>query len=402
MKEKPSSRAILRPGDSDWELWKTAAKGGALEKLQNPGQRPPRLVVASPTHSMLALPLWVSPNGNPTEIAELEFASRHLYRRGQTVGVVEIERNADRALILCVLGSDDPALEEPLRHAETFEIPARLANPGENDVMLWKENGTVCFAFYRNRQCVYFSSSEEPRISAPFCQALARCAQRLQAEEILTRLPSRILFVGAFDEEESQILMARTGWQIEKTAELPPALPAKLSDIAPPLAVDRRVRLRKTKRFGQITGILLAVYAVVLAVVLGILFSDRARVQSAERQAEALRLPANEARATVERWRTIQAAVDPKLFALDLLAGVAATLPGETIRLTRVNIEDGRLIVAGEASEVAQTYEMLEKLRVSPALVDFEWTARPPDIASQNIVRFEFEGRRPDATTDTN
>ncbi len=401
MKEKTSSRAILRPGNSEWELWKTSAKGGVLEKLPNAGQRPPRLVVASPTQSMLALPLWVSPNGNPTEIAELEFASRHLYRKGQTVGVVEIERNTDRALILCVLGSDDPALEEPLRHAETFEIPARLASPGENDVMLWKENGTVCFAFYRNKQCVYFSSSEEPRITGAFSQALARCAQRLQAEEILTRLPSRILFVGDFDEEEALALMAKTGWQIEKTGELPPALPATLSDIAPPLAVDRRVRLRKAKRFGQIVGILLAVYAVVLVVVLGLLFSDRSRVQSAERQAAALSQPAEEARTAVERWRTIQAAVDPKLFALDLLAGVAATLPGETVRLTRLNIEDGRLLVAGEAAEVAQTYEMLEKLKASPALVEFDWTARPPDIASQNTVRFEFEGRRPDATADT-
>ncbi|MEX1118274.1 MAG: hypothetical protein WEB60_05710 [Terrimicrobiaceae bacterium] len=402
MKDKASSRAILRPGDSDWELWKTSAKGGVLEKNPQSNQRPPRLVVASPTHSMLALPLWVSPNGNPTEIAELEFASRHLHRRGQTVGVVEIERNTDRALILCVLGSDDPALEEPLRHAETFEIPARLANPGENDVLLWKENGTVCFAFYRNRECVYFSSSEEPRISAPFCQALARCAQRLQAEDILQCLPSKVLVVGAFGEDESQTLVAKTGWHVEKAGELPPALPAKLSDIAPPLAVERRVRLRKAKRFGQITGLLVAIYAVILLVVLGILFSDRAGVQSAERQAEALHRPSEEARATVERWRTIQAAVDPKLFALDLLAGVAATLPGETVRLTRVNIEDGRLVVAGEASDVAQTYDMLEKLRASPALADFEWTARPPDIASQNTVRFEFEGRRLDAATDTN
>ena len=402
MKEKSSSRAILRPGDADWELWKSPSKGGAPEKLPDAGQRPPRLVVASPTKSMLALPLWVSPNGNPTEIAELEFASRHLYRKGQSVGAVEIERNADRALVLCVLGSDDPALEEPLRHAETFEIPARLANPGENDVLLWKENGTVCFAFYRDRQCVYFSSSEEPRISPPFSQAIARCAQRLQAEEILTRLPSRVLVVGDFDEAESRILQTKTGWRIEKAGELPPALPAKLSDIAPPLAVERRVRLSKAKRFGQITGILMAVYAVVLVVVLGLLFADRAKLQSAESEAATLRQPAEEARATVERWRTIQAAVDPRLFALDLLAGVAAALPGETVRLTRVNIEGGRLIVAGEAADVAQTYEMLEKLKVSPALADFEWTARPPDIASQNTVRFEFEGRRPDATADTN
>jgi hypothetical protein len=399
MKENSRSPGILRPGAQGWELWKA---GATPERLPENAPRPQKLVVAPPTHSLLALPLWVSPHGAPEEIVELEFSSRHLFRRGQALSVIELERSSDRVLVLGVLGSDDPALQEPIKQAQTFEIPARLLPADLADVVFWKEDGRICYAFYRNGQCAYFSTTGEEVLSRELSDAVHRTALRLQAEEILATIPARAMLAGPFQEAEQEILKSRTGWSVEMQEELPPRLPTVPSDVAPPEARLRRDRQRQLKRTGRVAAIVLSVYAGILLIVGINFFAGQTRLNAARREAQALAQPAEEAKDAVERWRLIRPAIDSKLFALDLLAGVAAALPAETVRLTSFTLEGGQLIVAGEAAEVSQTYEMLERLKNSPALSEFEWTAGNPDIASKNNVRFQFQGRSADATTDPN
>lgn len=399
MKEPSRAPGILRPGASGWELWRA---GPPAEKLDTSLPYPQKLIVAPPTHSLLALPLWISPNGEPEEIVELELASRHLFRKGQALSVIELERNQDRVLVLGILGSDDPTLEEPIKQAYSFEIPACLFHVENADVVLWKEDAKICYAYYRNGHCAYFSTSGEETLSGALADVIVRGAQRLQAEEILPNLPSRALVSGDFTPSEANILSHHTGWHVELTQDLPPKLPAIASDAAPPAARLRRVRQKQLKKTGQFAGIAAAIYALVLLAVGILLFVGYSRLTKAKSEVEALRLSAGEARAAVERWRAIRPAVDPKLYALDLLAAVAAALPAETVRVTSFNFEGRQLTVTGEASEVAQTYEMMERLKNSPALSEFDWTAGPPDIASKNVVRFQFQGRSPDAVADTN
>ncbi len=399
MKEPSRSPGILRPGAYGWELWRS---GPPAEKLDASTPYPHKLIVAPPTHSLLALPLWISPNGEPEEIVELELASRHLFRKGQALSVIELERNQDRVLVLGILGSDDPTLEEPIKQAYSFEIPACLLQVEKADVVLWKEESRICYAYYRNGRCAYFSTSGEETLSGVLADVIARGAQRLQAEEILINMPSRALVSGDFSSAEAKILADHTGWHVELTGELAPLLPAKPSDAAPPAARLRRARQKQLKKTGQFAGIAAAIYAVILLAVGAALFAGHSRLKKSKSEAEALRPSAEQARTAVERWRAIRPAVDPKLYALDLLAAVASALPAETVRLTSFNFEGRQLTVTGEAAEVAQTYEMMERLKNSPALSEFDWTAGPPDIASKNVVRFQFQGRSPDAVTDTN
>ena len=75
--------AVLRPAADGWELWRFPQKGEAscdsspsAKSLSN--CRHPLLAV--PTRSVLAVPLWISPGGEPRELAELELGSRHLLR----------------------------------------------------------------------------------------------------------------------------------------------------------------------------------------------------------------------------------------------------------------------------------------------------------------------------------
>jgi Tfp pilus assembly protein PilN len=99
----------------------------------------------------------------------------------------------------------------------------------------------------------------------------------------------------------------------------------------------------------------------------------------------------------VTEWKEYQHAIDPQSFALDQLAAVASDLPGEQVRLTQFSLENGRLLLAGEASDISQAYTFLERVKKSDVLQSYEWTSRQPQLAGKNKVRFEMEGVRPDA-----
>jgi hypothetical protein len=50
---------------------------------------------------------------------------------------------------------------------------------------------------------------------------------------------------------------------------------------------------------------------------------------------------------------------------------------------------------------VSQAFALFEKVKSSPALQEYDWTSRQPQLAGRSKVRFEMEGARPDATTDS-
>ena len=129
----------------------------------------------------------------------------------------------------------------------------------------------------------------------------------------------------------------------------------------------------------------------------GLLAYDQWQAGQLRAEAASLEAPATAARGEAERWREIRSAVDPRVFALDLLAAVAAQLPSDQVRLTVFSLESGRLSIEGEAPSVPEAYAFVENVRKSAALADFDWTASQPQLAGKKSVRFELEGRSPDA-----
>lgn len=108
---------------------------------------------------------------------------------------------------------------------------------------------------------------------------------------------------------------------------------------------------------------------------------------------------AGAAKELVGEWKEFSGAIDPRMFALDQLAAVAAEIPGDKVRLTQFTLEGGRLLIAGEAADVSQAFEFFERVKKKPALQDYDWTSRQPQLAGKTKVRFEMEGARPDAKT---
>ncbi len=393
--------SVLFPGAEGWELWLFPQKE-APKVERNPGLKPvgaaPRLLLALPTRSVMAVPLWVAEQGDPCELAELELSSRHLVRRDSEIRAIRMDAAEGRMLILAVAVGDDSPAAEYFSKARFFDIPANLLDPGTADVVIWREFGDLVFAFYQKGRCVYFSASGESSPGPALCGLIVRTALRLRAEQVIGGLPSTVRMIGEFSKEERQALGSGLLSTVEQVVPTPPKIPAVPAEIVPPAARRARERRRGTKKMAVFGLAGLAAYLVILAVLGGTLLFGKLQLDELNRQVAGMAPEAEQAERLVTEWKEYQEAVHPQHFALDQLAAVASELPGDQVRLTQFTLENGRLILAGEAADISEAYAFLERVKKSPVLQDYDWTARQPQIAGKK-VRFEMEGARPDAKT---
>lgn len=398
-----SPDAVLRPGAEGWELWKFPPKspptleGSFSEKSL---ESCARVLLALPSRSVLSMPLWIASQGNPTELAELELTSRHLLRKDAEVYAVPILDKEGRSLVLALAATDDETPREYLKKAQHFDIPARLFDPAGADVLVWKEQASLCFAIYREDQCVFFAATGDSNLGPAFCGAVARTAMRLKAEHVITRTPAKLRLIGEFLEADAMALghSLRLDFETEKKPPAP-VLPTILSDAAPPTARAALLSRSRLKRLATIATMGLAIYAVVLFFVAADFAWQRFKLHRLNTELKSIESASANAQKLVTEWKQFRSAIDPQAFAIDQLAAVATEIPGEQVRLTQYNYDNGRLSIAGEATDVSQAYEFFERVKKSPLLQDYDWTSGQPQLAGRNKVRFEMEGARPDEKT---
>jgi len=393
--------AVLRPAADGWELWRFPQKGEAscdsspsaksLSNCRHP-------LEAVPTRSVLAVPLWISPGGEPRELAELELGSRHLLRKGAMVYSTLLLENEGRSLVLALAVSDDEQSNEFAAKALSFESPALLFPPENADILVWREFGNLCFALYRDGLCVFFSATGESTPGPAFCGLLSRTALRLRAEGVLQRIPARIRMLGTFEQSDCEAVghSLRIDW--DHLREIPPpSIPEHVSECAPPIGNTEILKRARIKKASVAAAIILAVYAGILLIVAADLAAKKIELSGLDSRINALAEQSGSAEKLVADWKAFRPAVDPGEFAIDQLAAVAGEIPGEQVRLTQYNLDNGRLVIAGEAVDVSQAYEFFERVKRNTLLGDFEWTTRQPQLAGRNKVRFEMEGAKPDA-----
>ena len=402
MKTSPVD-SVLRPGASGWEFWKIPSNADpvceSVPSSKTLGSAS-HLLLALPTRSLLAVPVWISPQGDPNELADLELSSRHVLKKNAVPHGIPILEKDGRSLVLAISSIDDERASDYYSKASTFEFPARLWDPDVEDVLVWREWGELCFGFYRDKNCVYFACSGELSIGAPFCGLITRTAMRLRSEGVILRMPARLRLIGDFSFEDRSALRDALKLDLEHTPVAPrPLLSGTYTNPVPPsakMAMEKRTYWQKFRFFG-VGGI--AFYTLILLFVSGDLLVRRIQLSRVSAKLHSIKESASRAQKLVLEWKEFRSAVDPASFAIDQLAAVAAEIPSEQVRLTQYSFDSGRFTIAGEAADVAQAYDYFERVKKVPLLQDYDWTSRQPQLVGRNKVRFEMEGIRPDAKT---
>ena len=407
---------VERPGiePRSWEQWLFFA--GKEPELLAPNSLPSgfneRLLVL-PSSSLFSWPLWIADEGEGPELVRMELAGRHLIKRGmeESLVVLPILRREKRRLLLAV-AADMPFPVELMpadwKSASRFELPARLLGGSLlNDLVLWNEWGALHMAFYREQKPVWFCGVRPDELSG----VIHRMALRLLAEGVLEHLPKTILLEGLPEElaekYTSELTRAFPHAKIasstisrEQTSS-PPVLPGDSFDLPPDEARSNRHRVSQQQRFFSIATAGALLYLLLLLWGAGDLFIRQTALKRLRKEIATMEPTALEIQKESTRWHTLRQVIDPTTYALDLLAAVAAPTYGGKVRLTLFSLEQGRLHLSGEATDVTQAYNFIEQLKKNPLLQEYDWNAGQPQLAGKNSVKFDMEGTRPDAPHET-
>jgi hypothetical protein len=402
---------LERPGTSQgsWERW-LLGPGDTARILQEGDSSPiaARMVIL-PTNRLQAWPLWIASEGDAAELVRMELSGRHLLRRGMesSLRVLPVEIVGERRLVLAV-SPEEPFPSEGMPHhwEDAGTLSFQAAGWRGADLAVWLEWGSLHLAFFRNGNPVWFCDASE----AGLPHTAFRSALRLMEEGVIAGLPRHILLAGLGESAARRVSDALTssfpGSSVTSyPSELPPPEPrvwsAQPPDLPPAAATARRTGKTRREKLVNLAAVGAAIYALLLIWGSGDLLMRRMELRKLRAECSSLQGKADKARASSERWKGLRGAVDPSLFALDLLAVVAAPTEGGKIRLTRFSLERGRLQISAEATDVTQAYAFMERIRRSPELSAYDWTSGQPQLAGKNSVRFDMEGTNRDEKPGT-
>jgi hypothetical protein len=180
----------------------------------------------------------------------------------------------------------------------------------------------------------------------------------------------------------------------------PPSLPAVRSKLLPPEVSILHAKRRRRRRIGSGIGFLAGLYLLGIAAFVGYLYWQRHVAAALRRQIQEQEPTVAAIQKTAERWRQVEPAINPKLYPVELLYQASSLLPPDGMRLTRFELEKGKVIIRGEASTAPAVFKFAEDIKARPELQMFNWQMPSPSLRPDGRAEFAIEGEPKFAKTD--
>ncbi len=395
MKRKgPAPDLVLRLADSDWERWEFNGHGPRLLPADAAVEGAVR-TLAVPARHVVATPIWIE-GADPAlapEAAKLELEVRGLLPRAQGMQGVALRLIPAETRTLAVAAVFPPELPEACPPADRFETSPFLRELPADSVTLWREGEDYVAAFTRGRDVVYWETIDRSVSAAEVRVWLGVIVQRLLAEGVLATPPELVCAVEGLPVDRILPPACRA-----VTAPPPPATPSLTGlrgDWQPVSAQEAAARRLQRERMRNVVLAVAAGYLVLAAVLL--LYAGSLRWKAARLAAENTRLAAAvETFQPIRKdWSLLAPTVEPAQFPLELLRGAVEAMPTGNIHLTRFVVEDGRIIIEGEADSFALASDYYNALAASEPLKGIDWSGNTNPSVGPTVTTFHAEGSLP-------
>lgn len=404
---KPSSGtrpgAVLRPVAAGWEKWAAADDGPWQRRAQAPelaGLDPaPGDLIAVPVRRAFSLSLWV-PADDPGIFADLVFTQlelRGLAGRGRaqtTFAWREIDREDGEALLhVTVL---PPNLDSRFWHGEAvdYAVSAACLPLLADGVTLWQEDGVWVAAVARGGQLLHFQALSEPALSGQAALEVWLMLASLEAGGMLARTPGGLLFHESPEPPDLSSWTASGGVPLDCAPLPPPVRPAEAPALVPvpvrEVQAARQVALRRRK-FALAAAA--AYFVLVLAAVLQTAWlAWREHSLRAGVAAEAGDVA--QVQRTMDTWRELLPAIDPKLYPLEVLFQISTALPEDGgVQLTQFQMSPREVLVNGEVTGIPVALRFQEAVAQNKELAEFfDWTSDQVVPTGKGNFRFQMRG----------
>lgn len=390
-------KTILLPGESLWELWELKSHPIKKSSVASPEllSKPPASI-ALPVNSIQTFPIWIhtSEVGLVHEMLQLQLEKRGLnklcdYPSDQIPHWI-INREPTKTLVVCSLLTNQ--LPENLKSSKIpiYESSHHIFTFTPQSITLWRELGKWVFAFVRDSQVVFTQSLQTTTLTTSAVQIIANTWLQLEAENAVGNL-LHLMCWSYPQEEEVTLLEKHLGLHPQIQVKPNPHFPKNSFSFAPTELLTQQKATQKKGRLILLSILFLIAYGATLGSGGWSLFQRTQAMKQLESEVAALRPSFHQIRKTFFDWNSLQPALNPDRYPLELLMQVSSLLPKENARLTLFNITQNKLLIRGEAKSTEVALKLTTDLKNHPPFKGFQWEAPPPKILPNQTAQFQLE-----------
>ena len=375
------------PTEEGREWRKFSNRENAWKTCRPPGKGHPSgyLFAAHDCHSF---PLWI--NSEDSELIpqlvvfEIErITGIELDKTSPSLSIRKVARKDSNLLIHATVVGDD--ITEGLdRNWKRFSVTPNLYHARGNEIHLWREDGRWTAGFFLKGILIHWQSFGQGPLATLHAKEL-RCISEGLNSENMSDPPERICLHGnsrISDEVISAVENAISA-PIERFSEdarmrFPPQIDARQK---PRALVDFQERKAQIGKRNLLIGFITLVFLAVLFAGWYDLKRIKNQVAQMENRAEQLAPKAERIRRLRDRWDDLSPATQQENYPVEIFHRVAVLLPKKGIRLSEFQIQDQRITIRGEASNVPTAIKFKADLEGSSDLNRYEWDVPPPQIS---------------------
>ncbi len=361
-----------------------------------PSEVPGEMVVSLPAEYTFTFPAWLATSDRAVipEILHLQLEKCGLLSKNSGDSAVDyrvIETRENQALAIATILQPEFPKELAFERVKRFEPSAYTFALPQDRLIIWREQGRLTVAATRGRDAVTVQVLGDSELSETAALELKCIAFQLESQRLCERFLGITLW-GEFTLEESERLQRHLGLKVTRDAVPPPDLPQIRSKLLPPEVSYLHERRRRRRRIRSAIGWLAAIYVIGVLGLIGNIFWKRYVANDLRRRLQEQAPTVAAIQETAERWRQIELAVNPKLYPVELLYQIAGLLPHDGLRLTAFEIQNGKVVIRGEAGTSPAAFKFAEDIKAKSELQMYSWQMASPILRPDGRAEFSIEG----------
>jgi len=401
-----SQLSLVRCMNGNWELWNFPASKRAqfVRRLETPKAAGGHVIVALPLRQTVSYATWVPTSDREVvpEMVQLQLEKRGLVQKQNAASSLDVrilEVQEERSLVLAIVLLPDLAPELAIENAVRFEPePYTLPIP-QDRLIIWRERQRLAMTISRGRDPIHFQVLSTEEVSDESVNEIRCILLQLESQHLINELLGLAIW-GEFTDEEVERLQQGLALKTFRESVPPPSLPATASKLLPAQVSVLHEKARRRSRIRRLIAAAAGIYLLGILGIIAYIFWQQSRISQLQNQLTAELPTVTAVQGTADQWRKVQWAVDPKLYAVELLNQVAGLLPPQGMRLTAFQIEKGKVIIRGEASTAAGAFKFNEDIKQNAALKIFQWEMKSPSLRPDGRAEFIIEGEPSVAKVD--
>lgn len=393
---------LLPDSEPSWKLWRGLASGKS-ETVDSPAEcrensRP--VVIGLPATACRTLGLML-----PTVEAALlaPMIETQLEKRG-----IHIQKEPSPNFVSHVVGQSSgisyvsvdvlvhPFPEELVaRQAANYTPALRLVSLPANDLAVVEEQGLFVLAANHHGKLWHshvLGYAEMP--VADLGREIELAVLSLEAQEGFGVIGG-VMLVGERLGLLKGELKKYIALPIQTPASLPPnrtITPASLPKLLPQQVFAAQKSRETRRRIISILFLTSVLYAIIIAMGWWYLRDLERQADALEESVALTRGPAAEVKATANRWRSMEPAIDVQRYPMVQLSHITGIMPPSGIVLKRFQAKPAEIELRGDARDLQTAAQFLEDLKKHPKLGRFNWEMPTPDMRNK-VASFKIQGK---------